>query len=235
MSAATAAAPLLSGFCGYSEQHGRCHGTQPDRHLRCDCSCHQTPAASPAADAAVAPVLISGSGGEHPAVEYDLSDALLHLTGSVTVIDQAICAFDGSEVTLLDLLGQVRRERQHLHQLESTLELRAAKAMTRDLVEWDGGTAERRWGKDRKEWKHDDLVRAVTAAIVPPLAVDPATGEVDRDLAALLHQAVEQYAATNRPSWRVTAVKPLGIDPDEFCHAVAGRPSVAVHLAEEQS
>lgn len=214
MSAAAKDVPVyVSGHCGV-ERHLVCAGQYAG--VNCHCTCH------------------SESGGAHqPTVEYDLGDALLHLVDSVAVLDKAVGGFDGNEVELLDLLGQVRRERQHLAEIESLLERDAARVMTQDVVEWTGGTAERRWGKDRKEWQHDDLARAVTAAIVPPLAVNPATGEVDGDLAALLHTAVEQYAATNRPSWRVTAVKPLGIDPDEFCHAVPGRPSVAVHLSDE--
>lgn len=238
MTAAQQAPAFFTGFCGLrvdTDSHRRC----PEQlvvngaaHV-CGCDCHRPPVLTAVPDAPVAPVMISGSGGE-PEVEYDLGDALLHLVTSVDVLSRALAGFDGSDVETLDLLGQVRQQRQALAQIESVLETAAARLMTQDLVTWGGGSAERRWGKDRKEWKNDDLTRAVVQAIVPPLAVDPTTGEVDSDLAALLHQAVEQYAATNRPSWRVTAVKPLGIDPDEFCHAVPGRATVQVNLSEPQ-
>lgn len=184
----------------------------------------------PAPDAPAAPVLVPGSGGEP-----DLAEVMHHLTEGVQGLDRTLLHFDGSDIEVLDLLGHVRVLRQQLAQTESLLETRAARAMEQDRVEWPGGTAERRWGKDRKEWQHDELSRAVTAAIIPPLAVNPATGEVDTDLAALLHQAVEQYAATNRPAWRVTAVKPLGIDPDEFCSAIPGRATVQVTLATDNA
>lgn len=238
MTAAQQERGFITGFCGLhlaAESHSRC----PERltvneqvHV-CGCGCHTPPALSAVPDAPAAPVLISGRDGEHQG-DYDLSDALLHLVTSVQVLDRALGDFDGSDLECLDLLGHIRQQRQELARIESVLENQAVRLMTQDQVEWPGGSAERRWGKDRKEWKHDDLVRAVTAAIIPPLAVNPATGEVDSDLAALLHQAVEQYAATNRPSWRVTAVKPLGIDPDEYCSAVPGRATVQVNLAGEQ-
>lgn len=230
----------FTGFCGLradAASHGRCplQLRSGERVWTCTCTCHTTPPAeepAPVAPVRPVPALISGTGGELPPVEYDLGDALLHLTESVDVLGRALLDFDGSDVETLDLLGQVRLQRQALAQIEAVLETTAVRLMTQDVVTWDGGTAERRWGKDRKEWKHDDLARAVTGRIVEQLAVDPTSGVFDGDLAAVLHQAVEQYAATNRPSWRVTAVKPLGIDPDEFCVAVPGRATVQVNLSD---
>lgn len=225
MSAPALAVPFLTGFCGYSLIHERCPGQVTGRD--CTCPCHTDPPAvtPPVSDAPAAPDPRGGG-------EQDLGDALLQLLAAVDSLNRALLDFDGSDIEVLDLLGRVRQQRMALAQLESLIETRAVKAMEQDRIEWPGGTAERRWGKDRKEWQNDELTRAVTAAIIPPLAVDPASGEVDRDLAALLHEAITAYAATNRPSWRVTAVKPLGIDPDDYCHAIPGRATVQVTLAE---
>lgn len=228
--------PFYTGFCGVrtdQDSHGRCPQVLHvnDRTLACACTCHTPAALTVVPDSPAAAVAAPVGGGEQT---DDLGDALAQLTGAVATLDRSLASFAGTDVETLDLLGHLRTQRQALAQIESVLEGQAARLMTDDVVTWDGGMAERRWGKDRKEWKHDDLTRAVTAAIVPVLAVDPASGEVDGDLAALLHQAIEQYAATNRPSWRVTAVKPLGIDPDDYCTAVPGRATVQVTLAEAQ-
>jgi hypothetical protein len=201
--------PYVCGWCAYAPDHLRCYGDP--------CTCTHEP------ETVEAPVLTL----VETAPAADLGDSLALLERGVAGLDTALLGFDGSAIELLDLLGIVRDHRKNLADIESLLETRAAKAMTGDVMEWTGGTAERRWGKDRKEWKHDALTSAVTAAIVPPLAVDP-NGEVDTVLAELLHEAISAYAATNRPSWRVTAVKPLGIDPDEFCTSSPGRPSVTV-------
>lgn len=226
--------PFMTGFCGYSGLHSRCPVVLTGRD--CTCECHY-PQPAPLA------LVVAGAeeAADVPAVEQpgdvsgsptpDLGDTLTTLAAAVHDLGQALMGFDGNAVEWCDLLGRVRAVRQELAQLESLIERDTARAMPRDLLEWDGGTAERRGGKDRKEWDHDALSRAVTAAIVPALAVDPSSGEVDRDLAATLHEAITQYAATNRPSWRTTALRPLGIDPDEFCTAVPGRSTVQVTLA----
>jgi hypothetical protein len=212
--------PFLTGFCGYSLLHDRCPAVVAGVDCTCRCHSDEPPALTVVPEPA-------------PAVEYDLGDALLHLRDSVDVLGQATVGLDLSAVEWCDLLGQIRRDRQVLAQIESLIEREAARAMRAagsDLLEWEGGTAERRGGKDRKEWDHDAVMTAVTRAIIPPLAVDQ-NGEIDEDLAGLLHQAVAAYAATNRPTWRVTALKPLGVDPDQFCHAVPGRATVQVNLA----
>jgi hypothetical protein len=215
--------PFLTGFCGYSLLHERCPAVVAG--VDCTCACH-----SPEVQAAPVLQIVP----DQPTTQApDLGDVLTTLTDTVRLLGEALLAFDGTPVELCDLLGRIRTQRQTLAESESLVERDAARAMRTagiDVLEWEGGTAERRGGKDRKEWDHDAVTSAVTRAIIPPLAVDQ-NGEVDEDLAGLLHQAVEQYAATNRPSWRVTALKPLGVDPDDYCHAVPGRATVQVNLA----
>ena len=160
----------------------------------------------------------------------DLGTALAQVQQGIADLDTALADFDGSDIELCDLLGRVRAERMRLAGVESLVERRAAAAMTGKTLEWPGGVAEKRGGKDRKEWDHAALNRVVSATVIQPLVVNVQTGEVDRDLAALLHLAVEQYAATHRPEWRVTAIKSLGIDPDDFCTAIPGRFTVQVTL-----
>lgn len=204
----------VSGHCGI-DNHLSCRGEYA--HTACTCACHQ-PAAAPA-PAALTPPL-------------DLGEALALLHDSVAALDVALMGFDGNEIEWCDLLGRIRADRMKLADLESLTERAAARSMTGKVLQWPGGVAELHLGKDRKQWDHDAMNRAVAAAIIQPLTVDVTTGEVDRETAALLHLAVEQYAATHRPEWRITAVKPLGIDPDEFCTAVPGRATVQVTLGQ---
>lgn len=228
---------VLSGFCGYSDDHGRCQGTQPDRHLRCDCTCHTSaPAASPAGTAPAALVLISESSrASQPDVEYDLGDALQHLAESVDVLDRAVTAFEGAPEELLDLLGQVRRDRQHLHQMESSVELRCAKAMTQDVVEWPGGVAERRWGSPRKEWRNEELLATIRRHIVATVALVPDQNGVaveDHDVARAVRDALDTFTTLARADWRTTALRAAGIDPDDYSTKLKARASVQVTLAE---
>jgi hypothetical protein len=232
--AKTAPAEFFTGFCGLrlpEVSHQRCPRLLrvADGVQTCACPCHTSPAPDPAAGSPARPVLISGTGGVEST--DDLGEGLHSLEGAVATIDRAILTFDGSDVEVLDLLGRLRAQRQYLAQIESLVEGRAVRAMAQDVVVWDGGTAERRWGKTRKEWKHDDLVRAVAVRITEQHAVDTTTGTLDEALSHTLLEALTEFAATHRPDWRVTAVRPLGIDPDEFCTSVPGRATVQVTLA----
>lgn len=232
----------FTGFCGLradAASHSRCplQLRNGERVWTCTCTCHSTPPAEeppPVAPVRPVPALISGTGGEPPPVEYDLGDALLHLIESVDVLGRALLDFDGSEVETLDLLGQVRLQRQALAQIEAVLESTAARLMTQDVVTWDGGTAERRWGKTRKEWRTEDLIATVRRHIVSTVALMPDENGVaveDHDLARAARDAIDAYVALGRTDWRMTGLRAAGIDPDEYCHAVPGRATVQVTLA----
>lgn len=209
----TTKTPYITGHCGI-DNHLNCRGSYAD--TACGCICHVP---------VEAPSTVATS-------DVDLGEALTLLNDSVLMLDQALPQFDGNDIEWCDLLGRIRTDRMRLADLESLVERQAARAMTGKVLEWPGGVAERHHGKDRKQWDHDAMNRAVAAAVIQPLTVNVETGAVDTELAALLHLAVEQYAATHRPEWRVTAVKPLGIDPDEFCTAVPGRTTVQVTLGK---
>jgi hypothetical protein len=227
VSAAAKALPAstyMSGFCGYSGFHDRCHG-EP-----CTCACHTPAPIEPPALSVVPPPTEGSAGGTTQA----LSDAVRALSPAVRAVNAALLHTPDDPLSLLDLLAAVRAARQELAQSESLLEAKTAAAMPDDRVEWAGGVAERRFGKDRKEWQNDDLTRAVVQLVATDLAGDSTTGEVDDMLAALLADGINRYAATNRPSWRVTQLKELGLDPGEFCHEVPGRKTVQITPAGAQ-
>lgn len=170
-----------------------------------------------------------------PAVPSPAPD-LASLVSAVDDASRAVAAWlDGAqEVEALDVLATVRAARVAIAQIESVVESRSGRLMSGDVIEWPGGVAQRRFGKDRKTWRHDDLIRTVTRQIAQTKAADQASGEVDDMLAALLADALDEFAATHRPDWRVTPLKAMGIDVDEYCHAEAGKVSVQITAAGEQ-
>lgn len=158
------------------------------------------------------------------------------LTSSIAEVSSAVAGWidTAAEVEALDALATVRQARQDLAQVEAVLERHAARVMTGNVIEWPGGVAERHFGKSRKEWAHDDLVRQVVQLIAVDAATDKASGETDEMLAALVQDACARFALTHRPDWRVTALKQLGVDADDYCSAIPGRVTVAITQAGPQ-
>jgi hypothetical protein len=232
--------PQYSGFCAYSKHHDLCR-----RNPWCSCPCHTEPAGAVVndADAVAAPAYAEKDAHEaaHLSVAgvpatAPLSLDALDLTGTVAALSRDVAAWldSAQEVEALDALATVRQARQDLAQVEAVIEQRAARLMSGNVVEWPGGVAERRFGKDRREWNHDELTEVVTRRIALDAATDRASGETDDMLEALVRDAIGQYALTNRPAWRTTALKQLDVDPDEYCHAIPGRTTVAITQAGPQ-
>ena len=78
-------------------------------------------------------------------------------------------------------------------------------------------------GNDRKEWDHDGLRRAVVAHAREDRIVT-ADGEIESEAEA----AVRHLFDCARPSWRVTALRKIDVDPDEYCATLPGRVSVVI-------
>jgi hypothetical protein len=64
----------------------------------------------------------------------------------------------------------------------------------------------------RDQWRHDALMVAVVKAA--NVAV------IDRDTGEVLEPGVfaERLLAVLTPSWKLTGLRPLGINPDDYCH-----------------
>ncbi len=75
------------------------------------------------------------------------------------------------------------------------------------------GTVSRHYRKDRKEWDKDGLLRDVLDARL----VDGKTGEItdQTPLERILY-------VWNLPAPRTTALRALGLDPDEYCSSTFG-------------
>lgn len=126
------------------------------------------------------------------------------------------------ELPVLLALADVREARQDLATVEVALEREAAARMVAQrLLSTDPPLyAERRHGKDRREWDWDSLVRAV----VSPLAADE-NGEVRPGAFEAAREIRECIAFTYA---RVGALKARGLAADEFCSSSPGRVTVTV-------
>lgn len=136
------------------------------------------------------------------------------------------------EIGLIDLLLLVRTARQDLALVERALEDSASDRMVSDRVAVEGRwVAERRRGRDRSAWKNEDLTHEVVKRAIIEASVDRETGEIIEPNATTW-AVRDALVATARPSWRVTALRELDIDPDEFCTSVKGRSTLQIITAE---
>lgn len=85
------------------------------------------------------------------------------------------------------------------------------------------GTVERHYRKSRTEWRKDELLRDVLDVRI----VDEQTGELR--FATPLEKVLYVW---NLPAPRTTALRELGLDPDDYCHAEPGGVNLQLHRTE---
>lgn len=142
---------------------------------------------------------------------------------------------DGSTVQeLASSLFITRSKIEELKRDAAVLEERLIAEMPDKKLElFPIGVFERKEKKDRKQWRHAEVQSALIAKIRSGEArqVDDETGEiVEEDDVALTARV---FTATANPSWRVTALKEMDIDPDEFCSVTSAGFSIVIHDAIE--
>lgn len=90
------------------------------------------------------------------------------------------------------------------------------------------GVLERKRSSDRRAWRSDELLDELLRLAV----VDPETGEVLDDEAAIrarfLQVLVDCVPFTGSLGWRISALRALGIDPDEWCEVKPGRTALQI-------
>jgi hypothetical protein len=86
------------------------------------------------------------------------------------------------------------------------------------------GVLEKTTETSRKEWDHPLLFGRV-AKVSEQLRVDPESGEIKLSEAEALLKAITMAC---RPEWRVTALKELGIDANDFCEVTYGAQKVRI-------
>lgn len=131
----------------------------------------------------------------------------------------------GDPEAACQLLLRTRDTRKRLQELEAAVEATAAQRMTGKELRWGDFVAERRGGWRRVSWRHDD----VAWRLIADIAVDARTGEVSEDLAAAVSAARDRIVnAASISGWRVTQLRPAGIDPDDYSESIESRRTVEV-------
>lgn len=157
-----------------------------------------------------------------------LAQTLLALSSSISDLADDVPAaldVDDSTTAVVELLHDLREERKRLAEMEAYVEACAVKRLKYGQQQVGDFIAEVKGGKDRKAWRHDDLAWAVCR----PLAVNEDTGEVVTEIAEIIDQVRSRLLNCAAVSyWRTTQLKPLGINPDDFCESAAGRKTVTV-------
>lgn len=138
------------------------------------------------------------------------------------------------------MLAHVREAKRKLSDAEKMVEDELVKSMAGKEETVEGlGVITMRSGAQRKGWDHDSLIRALPHAIgpkvVPEFLIDKETGEEYSGLSVVADLLTELRKATSF-SWKTTGLRPLGIDPDQFCETTWGRKTVTtptLHDPEE--
>lgn len=116
-----------------------------------------------------------------------------------------------------------------LNQLTRAVEDDVARLMPAKRVEIEGvGAIERRKGTDRKAWKWDDLLPILVRTYLDPDLTGelPSTPEAVDRMRALI---VEVIGVTPSKGPRLTPLRALGIEPDEYAETTPGRTTVQIH------
>lgn len=97
----------------------------------------------------------------------------------------------------------------------------------------DGRAYTLKRGADRKGWDHDRWKHDVRAAIASDrgagmMVVDESTGEVRPVAQVLLSAIADAQAVHGSTAPKVTALKALGLDPDDYAETIPGRWSVVI-------
>lgn len=137
---------------------------------------------------------------------------------------------DGDVEELAHLHVALTKVRQQLATICTLVEQALVDVMPDKRIELDGlPVLERRQGTDRKQWDHDRLVPVVVRK-----ALDPdGAGEFPADPFEVMDRVVgmltKVYPFTPSTNPRVTELRALDIDPDEWCETRPGRQSIQIH------
>ena len=137
---------------------------------------------------------------------------LIAYTADTTVPD-AVDVYKNEPAALTAILRTLREAITFLKDSYQVVEDALVEAMPSKEMEIPGiGVIQRRSGTARKSWDHQALWRDVTQVLL-------SDSEGPEDFVARLRTVVT-------PSWKVTGLRPLGIDPDEYCEVSYGRRTV---------
>src|SRR5690242_17637887 len=125
-----------------------------------------------------------------------------------------------SDAEIVGLLVRIRDCRAGLAVLASTLELAVAQRHGPDKWVVDNvGEVQVRRSVARRAWRHDELIPAVIARIIgePATIYDPETGELLPYAQIAANITVRLRDCVSFGAGKVTGLRALGLQPDEFC------------------
>lgn len=142
-------------------------------------------------------------------------------------------AVDTDVQSLAHLLWDIRGTRQQLALRERAVEDLLAGLLGHDVIEVPGlPPIQKRGGTDRKSWDWDGLLPVLLRRHLDP----EGTGEVDPAVVeAAATFATKVLGVTPSKGPKITAVKGLGLDPDEWCQTTPGRATVQFHAEAVRS
>lgn len=152
------------------------------------------------------------------------------------LIDQCT-APDASDMA--ELLASVREARERLQQVERDLETATAKAMIGDQIITPTMRVERSRAADRKAWDHAGWQSDARAKVLRARGLLGAVAVITADGEELpvseLHAALSDLQSVHGSAApRLTQLRGLGLDPDDYCERSPGRWAVRVQrLADE--
>ncbi len=152
-----------------------------------------------------------------------------------TALDQAVldAAERCDQTELAHMLVDLDDIRLRIALALQVLEDALIATMTTKTLEIEGlPVLEQRGGKARKAWQSDELlpfvVRKALVSRAPNANVDTVNS-----VYAVVDEISKAVPFTGSLGWRVTALKAMGIDPDEFCESSPSRRTVQIHRATQ--
>lgn len=130
--------------------------------------------------------------------------------------------------TAFDGLAHAKKVRRTASAVERTFEEAALAEMFHSGQSIHVGneyTAVLRSGRDRKGWKHDEVMTALIEATVERMQ-ERFSYVPEKVLRAIVTESMWQVHKTGRVEWRSTDLRALGIDPDDYSTRTKERPTI---------
>lgn len=175
---------------------------------------------------------------EHPDALSALEDAVKDAVDQVPAMVVEDCT-DPEGTDVAELLATVREAREALQGLERDLEAATAKAMLSDYASTATLRVERSRRADRKQWDHQAWQRDVRAKAIQAAGLKGAQGIITADGEVIDAGAIGEVllrveSVRGAAAPKVTGLRNLGLDPDDYATRLPGTWSVKVtRLADE--
>lgn len=158
----------------------------------------------------------------------EASLAFLSCTLADLEVDVPAMLDDCTDDEAVRLLADLRERRLKLAEVESYVETQVSRRLGKGKHKAAGWQVQVHSDGRWTDWRHDDVAWKVCRDI----AVDPATGEVVPEVAQIVDEVRSRILNCARPSWRLTPLRDLGLDPSDFATWQCGRASVTLTADE---